>query len=873
MRSRRRFSSHPVEAQGTVHISFSPFSSASSAVHSEGLDVIPHSAPDRSSFRQSICNPSQDVAISDPWMHTCPRCPLGCQRRQSDSQLVTLPPIPLSLHELCEFLRRPKYEVTAQAVCSEKQPTKEVLKSAMACAQQTSSQSPQSGPVAQMDETTDIDFQRSRYSRCSTTSASDSASSDQRCLDCSCSHCAVALGAGEAWALSGVGPLASAGNSEHMKGNLDTTSHTVLNCPATRRRRLPSSWSTATGVCPPGIDNSNLPSAGLWTSSGVMPGSGKPPPLSRSLSSGNSPPCAFTPLLPTSSVIPGSQLFFHRRQHTVSASEVIPPTVTDCVTSERCDSAAASVSVATVNDWSAKASLVSLSPGSIPLWADAPNYAKPRTGFNYVSRESLLTLHALRKQRQQAICHTPHHYHHHKDGNGSVSTSAPVSSSAVHQTYACTPLPKLLEMDNARAEQLSGRDHSQSSQCDCCNIGNPTQAQQYTTEPVNVPCRDSPASRLGRSYVNMAPPPRRVGLRPIEEHQSTRSAHTQPVGRRFRSDTTAPLIESIDTGSCSATTLSSYINISDLSKTSLSANAAVSSAMTGSPISASNTSIALTVQQPYINLVPSITSNGATADRGPRPVPTCVHSQRPSCTGALVVSGHDIPITSSLSHQTTVVSSTATVNEIHLEVPRLHYAHLTLSTNPDWRRGSSAGQSSSALTRLGSPTVESTSHLHGVHSVPATIFSDPSGALCPTSRPTEEESSTSGLNYVTIDLVQTKALSELERELRFNSAATNLLPLQRQTNTSRGLLRSHRKRGQPNSSDTYTSTVTNEPQTGTQHTDRGASHSGMRTGRDSLSSLSRIRSYLTHHLHSSSAFRSFARPPPAPSQNTTNTTP
>ncbi|KAF5398496.1 hypothetical protein PHET_08175, partial [Paragonimus heterotremus] len=60
MRSRRRFSSHPVDAQGAVHISFSPLVSASSrsAVQSEGMDVIPRSAPDRSSFRQSICNPS-----------------------------------------------------------------------------------------------------------------------------------------------------------------------------------------------------------------------------------------------------------------------------------------------------------------------------------------------------------------------------------------------------------------------------------------------------------------------------------------------------------------------------------------------------------------------------------------------------------------------------------------------------------------------------------------------------------------------------------------------------------------------------------------------------------------------------------------------
>ncbi|KAF5398175.1 hypothetical protein PHET_08948, partial [Paragonimus heterotremus] len=827
----------------------------------------------------------QDAPISDPWLHTCPRCALGCQRRQSDSQLVTLPPIPLSLHELCEFLRRPKNEMAAQPVCSQKQPTKGVLKSAMACTQQLSSQSPQSGPIALVEEPNDVEFQRNRFSRCSTTSASDSTSSDQRCLDCSCSHCAVALRAGEAWAPSAIGPLASAGHSEHVKGNFDTTSHSVLDCPSTRRRRLPSSWSTATGGCSPGVDNSNLSSTIMWTSSGVMPGTGNPPLLNRSLSSGNSPPYAFTPLLPTSSIIPGSQHFFRRRQHTASASEVVPPTHIDCPTSERCGSATPSVSVAAVNNWSTKASLVSLSPASIPLWADAPAYAKPRTGFNYVSRESLLTLHAMRKQRQQAICHTPHHCHHHKDGSGSISTSAPISSSGLHQTYACTPLPKLPEMDNTKAEQLSEPVHSQSSQCDCCNLGNPTQAQQYATEPVNVSCRDSPASHLGRliskyniliarSYVNMVPPPRRVGLRPIEEHQSARSAHTQPVGRRFRSDTTVPHIESIDTGSCSVTTLSSYINISDLSKTSLSVNAVVSSAMTGSSISASNTSIALTVQQPYINLVPSTNSNGAIADRGPRVVPTCVHNQRPSCIGALAVSGHDTPIISSCSHQTTVVSSTTTVNDIqHPEVPRLHYAHLTLSTNPDWRRGSSAGQSSSALTRLRSQMVESTSHLHGVHSVPATIFSDPSGVLCPTPRPTEEEPPTSGLNYVTIDLVQTKALSELERELRFNSTTTNLLPLKRQTNTSRGLLRSHRKRGQPNSSGTSTSTATNETQTGTQHTAGDTSHPGVRTGRDSLSSLSRIRSYLTHHLHPSSTFRSFARPSPTASRNTTNTTP
>ncbi|KAF7234107.1 hypothetical protein EG68_12217 [Paragonimus skrjabini miyazakii] len=122
-------------------------------------------------------------------------------------------------------------------------------------------------------------------------------------------------------------------------------------------------------------------------------------------------------------------------------------------------------------------------------------------------------------------------------------------------------------------------------------------------------------------------------------------------------------------------------------------------------------------------------------------------------------------------------------------------------------------------------------------------------------------------------MFQTKALAEVLDEMSLDSETTSLSPHRRQTGTSRGLLWNHRNRDQPNSSGTSTRTTTSKPKMGTQHTTGDVSLSRVRTERDRLSSLSRIRSYLTHHLQPSFAFRHFARPRPAASRNTTNTTP
>ncbi|KER19367.1 hypothetical protein T265_11833 [Opisthorchis viverrini] len=740
----------------------------------------------------------------------------GSQWRQSEPQLVTISPMPMSLQELREFLRKPRVTSTSsqppldQNSHSSKPTTTGLVKKLPDLSTDHSVREPKHSYTSRQN----------RLSECSTGSAADSITSDVRCPYCTCSQCNLAFGAGEDCAspLTSVDRLWSPPSDSLPPGS--TTYR-----PTVRRRRLPSSWSNTAGAAQSLPEPGSVQCHSLLIQPRSSSGRAHPPPLlNLSLSNGNTPQYALTPLLPNSTIIPGSQYFPPRRYHTASASESSPPFRTggpDCST-DHCPSASA------VLNLSAKASLVSLSPSAAPLWADAPVHAKPRTGGNYVSRDMLVAWHTKKKRLQQKLqSSSPTSGEGPSDGPPPLSGNCPLTCStpmpamasvgpSFVQLHPCTPVPEALgesdDMASLRNADQPGsliddqkvvsttplthtyctdpRAHSCSSDLTCSS------RKLCSTDQLGGACQD-PA--LARSYINVVPPSRRACLQPIDERQAMRSALTQPIARRQCLDINGPTVP--PEGSCSVGMLCSYVNVNELCKTNvtnLSCSATASPPVDiGSPAS-SNSAIS-SVAQCYINLAPSqLACSSSSRCRGLRGIPVgpdepnFTSLECPSLESATILNMHtpgcsSVPSALSLtSTPSTIVSCDTSGSE---GTVRLHYAHLTLSSNLTSRCSNGSGPSS---VFTNSPAGDHLSgHLHGIQSVPNAF----SPNIFPVSTTSDTDPKpTSGVNYVTIDLVQTKALSEVEQELRSSTAVETLAQHRSMLTKARGF-RSNLRRG------------------------------------------------------------------------------
>ncbi|CAL8106067.1 unnamed protein product [Calicophoron daubneyi] len=871
MYSRRRFSSHPADCNRRE---VDPSLSADDCPHllfsspSDSSRLSTPSCPEPSEMLGGCCGIQGRRAVCIPPTSGSSLILQQSRWRQSAPQLVTLSPMPMSLKELHEFLqRRSSYRVTSVDRSSTK-----AEEESHACDVRIDGADVTVASCHMDGEAVERDFEgvpdegsgkrpelcvisevqtpghrvRNKFSESSNT---DSGCSEQPLSSRSCSRCGLSLDSTD-----GLPPVGAVGGRILRQPSCPTSSRLlpIGSAPQAgdpsgylrRRRRLPSSWSTTVSsstVNPPESDENPPQSAQNCTEQPVS-AQGRQPQFARSLSSGNSPPCSLTPLLPTSSVVPGSQYFTRRRHHTASACEASTFQNKYSSFDQACSSSLPNgAEVDAIRSISAKSSLVSLSSNSIPHWADAPTQAKPRTGFNYVSREFVTALHAQRKlTHQQQVLPPPSSGGRHTDGFGqatSSQTSAPPPSLPYVQPHPCTPVPEA-----ARESEESGSSgHFFSSDA--------TMTSRITTDPDHpTGVRDGLEIRVDpavvRSYVNVGPTARRLGLQPINEHEAVdplRSVSTQPLTRRElitespasaqsgnRTSLISGLFTPTDTTNVSATTLDSYVNLAEYPGT------LGGGSLPGIVLHNSSKGAVSTAQQ-YINLIPlALTSVRGFRGLSPPSVGSLsVHAPLASSDGGssnfesnmstvsagtttlnppLLASGPchpQIPLANDgTSHilpkqipPSESLNAVTPGTEGHLNgVPRLHYAHLTLSNEKAWRTPS--GMSTQAASEVDTTLVQSTSSvtvgsllytnrnrqtvqnkLQGPNSddlgsstvVPANTAYNSTVATSIVG-----QSSSSGVNYVTIDMVQTKALSELEQELRLVSAEGSMKSLSQQ---------------------------------------------------------------------------------------------
>ncbi|VDP72800.1 unnamed protein product [Echinostoma caproni] len=336
------------------------------------------------------------------------------------------------------------------------------------------------------------------------------------------------------------------------------------------------------------------------------------------------------------------------------------------------------------------------------------------------------------------------------------------------------------------------------------------------------------SQNVGRPYINMVPPSHRNGLQPIEECRFSSNASeyslTQPLARRAlvpsestpiptcssvsglsdpiesrNGTSTQNLLNGNGTGSANSTQ-GSYVNVTACALSTNRTGTAVSNSSAGSHTvqyinlasasmrscstdSPSGHCVSLTITTPVQSICQCYRTEPTTNHVA---LSSTSHSPR-KCSGEQ--SPCHIRSTCSTSvclHQSNMAQTFATdqcnkecvpavlptskPGVLSNNVPRLHYAHLTLSNDSTCRM---LRPSSSATSNRESSS-DLRPNIHTVQSLPCAFVgtTGATGTVMSTSHSgdiattTSVSTTCSGLNYVTIDLVQTKALSELERELR-----------------------------------------------------------------------------------------------------------
>nr|CAH8830258.1 unnamed protein product [Trichobilharzia regenti] len=559
----------------------------------------------------------------------------------------------------------------------------------------------------------------------------------------------------------------------------------VINTAARRRRRLPSSWSTLSSTLIGNTDVSGNTTNG-HTLSNMFTNNRRQTQLNQRQSKGNSTHHAYIPYQVTPTVIPGSQCI-RTRQHTNSTCESTTSCRNQAYDSSYNSPDSLNTYCQTSSRGSIKSSLVSLSPNLIPLWANAPTFAKPRTGRLYVSREEVLARIAEQRRHLSSVSEVKHQ-------EGFNNRSPPNSSDTLSSHFG----------DNSNCPGGTGTSSNNSTEGNSTSYSeqklsnNPVQSMAPNHNPVTtngcnfdlssdslIVCKNNASLPIpSASYINMPPNPINSGLKPANEKNSSVVTSDAPVQSVESSDITDKKQNIEDTskvfsGSDSIFELSdgthvvlgnpeTYVNLLGLRR---------------SGFTILNHSEAKVY---YINLSPP--NFESTSDH---PGPLQLSSSQTDCQDpnlsqyqrSVIPKSLSLPrvppsvpiLPASLFDRPPPPLRLVTPNNVTSKIPQLHYAHLMLPDNPSDCFTIGARHDKKA-TQPSEKKDSSCENVHSVQSLPPAIsshsipsetneflncncnqLSDQNGDFC-----------SQEVNYVTIDMRQTKALSELEQELRIS---------------------------------------------------------------------------------------------------------
>ncbi|CAH8438061.1 unnamed protein product [Schistosoma turkestanicum] len=533
-----------------------------------------------------------------------------------------------------------------------------------------------------------------------------------------------------------------------------------------RRKRLPSSWSAIS----PTVTNNGDTSANV-THCNILPIRRRRTELNQCLSNGNSSRHAYVSSLTTPTVIPGSQ-YARTRKHTTSTCE----STTYCKDSG--NSHSLHCSTTTNKQDSIKSSLVSLSPSATPLWADAPTYAKPKTGKHYVSREAIHALCIDQQHRLLSVSDNANGF-----GNCSqMNSSNNISRIGNHSSESGSRLTGLTGASDGNAtfqhkQQLSNDSVQYKSSAfypTTTNLSDFNLLSQTTSNHVVPSQSDKSLPTLSGPYINMFPNTLHGELQPLsEKHQSipVSSTSTQPI-QNYSVKNKQQDVNQIANNISNTFELpvgtdiifenpERYVNLLGLQKsgfTVLNHSDATVYYINFSPSNferkcfADSTSAQLSI------------SDSSLAPRLPASIPILSGSllEKPPTPQRLMISTNNLTCINNLS-----ISKT----------PQLHYAHLTLSDRVNSSTTNICQQKklSDQMTDDDNSS-ENKISLHSSQSLQCALSSDPNHSEtrlldhnCYLVDNNCDGCSSQGLNYVTIDMRQTKALSELGQELRISA--------------------------------------------------------------------------------------------------------
>ncbi|CAH8447260.1 unnamed protein product [Heterobilharzia americana] len=554
-----------------------------------------------------------------------------------------------------------------------------------------------------------------------------------------------------------------------------------------RRKRLPSSWSTISPTPTGSTDVSANITAGHVLSN-ILLDNKRQTAVSQCQSSGENPGYLYISSIPTATVIPGSQRT-RTCQHAASIYESTTSTHQRFIGSHS-SPCSPSTYFSMNGRGSIKSSLVSLSSSAIPLWADAPTYAKPKTGKFYVSREEIQALCGDQQQRLFSVSELNHGEDF--DNDSRLHSSNNLSSRLGN--YSNESGTRSVEKTDGNATFRGQKNSSNNPVKTMAPTHNPITTNGCNFDLSKLDSTDSivvfesntsllkPLPVLSGPYVNMLSSAIHSELQPsTETHSSimTSNVSTHSIKKNDvsnRGQNVEEVKDNIHGGGNGSKLLDgtnvvlsnpeSYVNLLGLRKTGFTV------------LNHSEASVY------YMNLSPA----------GFEPKPITVHpssvplsSSQKDCQDSGSSRFHRPGISTSLSiprvraavptmsasllnRPPTPPRLAAATNNVTSKITQLHYAHLTLSDNSDGclMIGMHHHKKSSELT----DSCENKIGLHSKQSIPCTISScsNPSQNECLNCNCKQvgaiDDISSQELNYLTIDMRQTRALSELEQELR-----------------------------------------------------------------------------------------------------------
>ncbi|CAH8832626.1 unnamed protein product [Trichobilharzia szidati] len=558
-----------------------------------------------------------------------------------------------------------------------------------------------------------------------------------------------------------------------------------VNTAARRRRRLPSSWSTLSSTL---IGNTDVSGNGTngHTLSNMFTSNRRQTELNQRQSKGNSTHHIYMPYQVTPTVIPGSQCI-RTRQHTHSTCESTTSCHNHAYDGSHNSPDSLNTYCQTSGRGSIKSSLVSLSSSLIPLWANAPTFAKPRTGKLYVSREEILSRRAEQQRQLSSVSEVKH-----QEGfnNRSPPNSSDTLSSHFGDNSNCPGGTGGTSSNNStegNATSHSEQKLPSNAVQSMAPSHNPVTTNGYnfdlSSDSLTV-CKNNASLPIPLgSYINMPPSPLNFELQPANEKNSSVVTSSSPGQSVEKSDFTDKKQNVEDTSKVFSG--DRIFKLSDGTHVVL-GNPETYVNLLGLRRSGFTILNHSEAKVYYINLSPP--NFESTSDH---PCPLQLSSSQTDCQDpnlsqyqrSVIPKSLSLPrvppsvpiVAASLFDRPPTPLRLVTSNNVASKTPQLHYAHLMLSDNPS--DCITIGiRHDKKTTQPSEKKDNSCENLHSVQSLPPAISSHsiPSetnenlNCNCNQHNDQNGDCYSQEVNYVTIDMRQTKALSELEQELRIN---------------------------------------------------------------------------------------------------------